>query len=361
MFPYKVAFFIPQLSGGGAERVVANLANQFARDNISVLLITKSRRYNEYAVSESVKRFVLDAGSGRKIRFIRSFLRVNSLRTICKEQQVDVLMSFNVPANYMAIFATMGIRTKHIISIRNAPDFLFPRKINKIYAKLILSCVDGAVFQTVDAQQWFPKALQKKSTIIYNPVKADFYHVDYRPEPKRVVTFGRLIKQKNHQMLINAFRLVVDKFENASLHIYGEGVLKEELNELISSLKLEKHVFLEGRCYNVWDELSRASLFVLSSDVEGSPNALMEAMAVGVPSISTDCPCGGPQMLLGNTRAGFLVSLNAPNEMANSIIRILESSELRNEMSKLAKAVANHFQENTVCRDWQNYLSKICS
>lgn len=359
MFPFKIAFFIPQLSSGGAERVVANLVTQFAHNGVPVLLITKERRSNEYKIPDSVSRCYVRSDINYKSRILRYIYKVKSLRTICKKNNIDVLISFNVPANYLALYATIGIKTKHIISIRNAPDFLFQSLFSRISAQMILSRSDGAVFQTPDAQEWFPKRLRKKSTIIFNPVSTQFYQIGHTPIPYRVITCGRLTKQKNHAMLIKAFSDVVNIVDGATLHIYGEGKLYDSLKKQIESLGLQKSVFLDGRVSEVGKVLSLASLFVLPSDVEGAPNALMEAMAVGVPSISTDCPCGGPNMLLENSKAGLLVPVNDKEKMAAAIIKLLKSPQLCTEMSQNAKKAAIKFHENEVYKLWLNYISSI--
>lgn len=361
MSPFKIAFFIPQLSSGGAERVVANLIAQFSCNGISVILITKDKRQNEYVIPNDVRRYCIKTEDESNNRIARYFTHVKKLKQICKLNKIDVLLSFNVPANYLATFATLGIKTKHILSVRNDPDFLFPSTFSKFFAKMFFSLADGAVFQTPDAQAWFPKKLQKKSTIILNPVSTQFFEKEYAPKQLRVITCGRLTKQKNHEMLINAFREVVDMVSDATLHIYGEGKLHSYLNDIINRLGLENNVFLEGRVTNVSEALSDASIFVLSSDVEGAPNALMEAMAVGVPSISTDCPCGGPRMLMKNNEAGLLVPVNNSKKMASAIIEMLTTPELLNRMSNKAKIEAEKFREDVVYKLWLNYINSICS
>ena len=357
----KVAFFIPQIGGGGAERVVANLVNQFAQDNVNVILITKDKRPNEYKIEEGVSRFCLTKKEEKGNRLQRTFKHLINLRRICKDNAIDVLVSFNVPANYLAIWALLGSKTKHIISVRNAPDFLFKTTLEKILAKFLFSLADGAVFQTKDAQEWFPYKLRRKAVIIYNPVHSQFYNIKHEPLPFRVVTCGRLTKQKNHKMLINAFKYVVEQFPKAELHIYGEGNLGKELANLIEKTGLKNNVFLEGRVENVSSVLSAATLFVLSSDVEGAPNALMEAMAVGVPSVSTDCPCGGPRMLLHESKAGLLVQVDNKELMSKAILQLLSSRELLCDMGKNAKKEACKFKEEEIYKLWLNYTNTVIS
>lgn len=359
-FPYKIAFFIPQIGGGGAERVVANLVNQIADNGVPVILITKKKKAGEYPLSSQVNRCYIDSKNS-KFGVINKLNHVKELRDICKSKKIDVVVSFIKPANYIATFATLGIHTKHILSVRNAPEFLYPSLVSKFFAKMLFPLADGAVFQTPDAQAWFPSKLQKKSSIIFNPVKSSFYFCKRQPVKNRVVTCGRLTKQKNHEMLIRSFRNVLDKVNDAELYIYGEGPLESFLKSLIDKLNLNKNVFLKGRVSEVPYVLSQASLFVLSSDVEGTPNALMEAMAMGIPSISTDCPCGGPKMLLNFSGAGVLVPIKDHTKLADSIISLLSSPELCNEMGKKAKIKSADFQEEVIYKQWLNFIFSICS
>ena len=295
----KVCLYINVLGGGGAERVMANLANTFAEDGCETTLITSFPADKEYSLDKRVQRLLLEDHEVRQSRLMRNLTRIFKLRKICKEEKPNILISFMEEPNFRAILATRGLPVKTLVSVRNDPNKEYAGKMGAFVGKVLLPMADGCVFQTKEAQAWFPKRLQRKSKIIYNAVKEDFYHIERKPNHGEIVTCGRLTEQKNHAMLISAFAEVVKQYPYATLKIYGEGTLRDTLQTQIDTMGLQGRAFLMGATNDVGKVLQTADLFVLSSDYEGMPNALMEAMAAGVPCIATDCPCGGPRELLG--------------------------------------------------------------
>jgi glycosyltransferase protein len=257
--------------------------------------------------------------------------------------------------NFRAILATRGLPVKTLVSVRNDPNKEYAGKIGQFVGKVLLPMADGCVFQTSDAQKWFPERLQKKSRIIYNAVKEEFYQVERTPVRGEIVTCGRLTEQKNHKLLIDAFAEVQKIYPFATLKIYGEGVLREKLQNQIESLNLNEKVFLMGATNDVAKALQTADLFVLSSDYEGMPNALMEAMAAGVPCISTDCPCGGPRELFGEDASDKLVPCNNSAQLSEAICKVLETT--KDGMTE--KRHAETFKPDRVNQMWKDYVHDI--
>ena len=222
--------------------------------------------------------------------------------------------------------------------------------------------VDGIVFQTPEAQAWFPKSIQNKSTIIANLVAEKFYQVKRSQRPQHIVSCGRLHRQKNHTLLIRAFAKLADKYPQENLLIYGKGDLESSLNQLIEQLGLQKRVFLMGQSTDVAKVLSQAKLFVLSSDYEGMPNALMEALVAGVPSISTDCPCGGPRELIQHGKNGLLVPCNDENALVRAMDQLLSNPQLAAKMGENARHGAQQFKPEIIVKQWEEFLQKdtIC-
>lgn len=356
---YRVGFLVRGLCDGGAERVVANLASQHAAYGCHTVVITRNHSDGDYRLDARVTRYELDKYVGDIINYKTWIRRLMYIRKICRDEKLDVLVAFMDDSIPYAIFATKFLKTKSIISVRNAPEILYVGKKNQRMVKFLYPYADGAVFQTNDARDWFPKRLQDKSVVLMNPISDIFYSVTYQPDELRVVNCGRLDGQKNQKILIEAFSLVLKTVKNATLHIYGVGELREQLEKQIEALELSGNVFLEGRSNEVAKVLSKATLFVLSSDFEGSPNALMEAMAVGVPSISTDCPCGGPRMLIGENEKGILVPIGDKKKLAEAIIRLLSDANLRKTYSDRCKQSSLAFREVNVFEDWNGYISLV--
>lgn len=161
-------------------------------------MITTIRRLGEYSLSENVRRFTTEGNAYHTSKLIGPFRRLYRLRSILKKEKPQYLVSFLNSALYHGVLTTRGLKTKSIISVRNDPNFDYQTILQKILAKTILPLSEGAVFQTEDAKAWFPKQLQDKSTIIFNPISSSFYNTNYIPMDKLIVAVGRLSEQKDY-------------------------------------------------------------------------------------------------------------------------------------------------------------------
>lgn len=354
----RLMFYINTLGTGGAERVISQLANRFHDEQYEVLLTLSFPAEKEYPLSEGVKKVYLEEERQEQSRLTRNVARIKKLQALCKEFKPDVLISFMAEPNFRAILATVGLPVKTIVSVRNDPNREYSGKIGRFVGKYILPMADGCVFQTEQAKAWFPKRLQKKSTIIMNAVAESFFEIK-REDPKDIVAIGRLSKQKNHDMLIRAFAKIADKHPQDNLQLYGKGDLEEQLRQLISELGLENRVFLNGATNQVPLVLKNAGIFVLPSDYEGMPNALLEAMAAGVPSISTDCPCGGPAMLIRHGENGILVPVGDENAMADALECMLSDTSFAEKLGRRAKENAQIYRPENVFEMWKQYVESI--
>lgn len=350
----KIAFYINTLSFGGAERVMCNLATQFSETNAEVLLITSFHSEKEYTCGEKVRRIFL--GGQRGSHFIkRNFCLIKQLRRVLKTERPDILISFMAEPNFRAIIASVGLKNKVVISVRNDPNREYPGKMRRFLAKTLFRLADGIVFQTENAKEWFPLSVQRRSEIIFNQVDKIYYNTTLVEPHRDIVSAGRLTEQKNHKMLIRAFSGVADKFTD-NLVIYGEGKLRTELESLISELHMETRIFLPGTVRNLAEKIASSRLFVLSSDYEGMPNALMEAMATGIPCISTDCPCGGPRMLFGELLADRLCACGDAEKLGEKIAEMMT----RPFDGKREKILSEQFLPETVFGRWEQYIKKVC-
>lgn len=354
----KIAFYINAIHEGGAERVMVNLASYFAQEGDDIILITSFKDSWEYPYSPKIKRYILEKKAVRS-RLQRNISRILELRKVLKTEKPDCLISFMAEPNYRAIIASRGLYMKTIISVRNDPNKEYPGLIGKFLGRTLLPLADGCVFQTDEAQRWFPKKLQDKSKIIFNAVKEDFFEINRHVVKNTIVTCGRLEEQKNHKLLIDAFGLIIKKHTTAKLMIYGEGILRNELTEYIKNKGLEQNVMLCGNTNNVPKVLSETEIFVLSSDYEGMPNALMEALAAGVSCISTDCPCGGPRNLITDRVNGRLIPVGDRKQLENVLDELLDNKEDSAKLGIEARKRALEFRPKKICEDWHNYIEYI--
>lgn len=339
----KVAFYINILANGGAERVVANLANALSKDN-EVIVITSFACPCEYFLEKKVKRINIESSPKNENFIFRNVRRTIGLRRILKKYKPDTLVSFMGEPNFRSIVACIGLKIRTVISVRNDPQREYGSLLTRLLAKSLFRFADYTVFQTEDARLWFPKSIQCKSGIILNPVDETFFSTRFDSERHDIVTTGRLVSQKNHKLLIKAFSQIADKIDD-NLYIYGEGELRHELEQLVFDLNMQNRIFLPGVVKNVPETIKSAKLFVLCSDYEGLPNSLMEAIALGIPCISTDCPCGGPKMLLNKN---FLVPINDISQLSELILKMVKKNIRANNYL----VDANLFRSQHIIKEW---------
>ena len=325
-----------------------------------VVLATLSYVEQEYPVPEGLERVVLDRETKSQIRIFKVFNRGKKLRKLCKTIKPDAVISFMAVPNFYAVCSTIGLPIKTIISVRCDPNMEYQGLLfGNLIGRRLLPKADGCVFQTKEAQEWFPKKLQKKSKIIFNAVDESFFKIERKDNCKNIVTLGRLSEQKNQEVLIRAFARIAEQYPEEKLLIYGKGERKEELNQRIAELNLKERVLLMGVTECPQEVLKEAKVFVLSSDYEGMPNALMEALAAGVPCVAANCPCGGSKMLIKNGINGFLVPIKKEKEMAEAISLLLSDSELRQRFSTEAKRMADQYKPEIVLKEWEEYIREI--
>lgn len=351
-------FYINTIHDGGAERVILQLAHHFAEAGYRSILVTSYVDINEYPVPENVERISIEQEQIEQSRVGRNVSRILALHKLCKMYKPAALISFMAEPNFRAMIATIGLPVKNIVSVRNDPNREYKGMLGTFVGKHIISRADGCVFQTEEAKSWFPKRLQDKSRIIFNDVDPIFFNTE-RVGGTDIVTLGRLSDQKNQSMLIRAFASIADKYPDTNLLIYGIGPLENILIEQITELSIQSRIKLMGLTDNAADVYSRAKIFVLPSNYEGMPNALLEALAMGVPCISTDCPCGGPRTVIHDGINGLLVPVADEEKMASALKIMLDNPEYAERMGIEAKKRARIFKTKNVFSQWKNYIEGI--
>lgn len=362
----KIAFHLNCLEQGGAERVVTNLANQFAKNGYQVVIATEWYGENEFQPDEKVRRVHvgLKEEDQDKHRIIQFFLRVKYLKEFLKKEKPDILIPFARKAIYRGLMAAYFMKIPVLISIRTDPAGHYEEISDKIQIPLLFPRADGCVFQTEGARDFFAPRLQKNSRIILNPIHPKYIGV---PMPgkrnKTVVQSGRLVDFKNQPMLIQAFVNVHRKHPEYDLKIYGgdsfDGT-KEILEALITENHAEDYIHLMGASDALEKELRDAALFAFTSDWEGLPNALMEAMALGLPIVATDCPCGGPRTIMTNEVDGLLIPIKDQQALEDGINRLIEDTDLAERLGRQARKIADKANGEAVFEQWKEYIEQLC-
>lgn len=361
----KILFHINSLGNGGAERVVSVLSDCLILDGYEVVIVTLWRAEEEYRLDDKIVRINLGDKKTEKItgRIKRAVNRFADLRRIIKKETPDIVISFCNKANFRCAFAMAGIKTPLLISVRNDPRIDYAPY--KFAAWWMEKKAAGCVFQTPDAQEFFHNRLKEKSRIIWNPVDSKYFASDSeRKKGNFIAAVGRISFQKNHMLLLKAFYRIKDKFPETELRIYGEDceeAAREALDQYIKEQGLESRVKFMGQCSELENELKEALLFVLPSDYEGMPNALIEAMVLGLPVIATDCPCGGPAMLIEDQASGILVPVGDEHGMAEGMEYLLKNRDAAEKMGKNAKKIIEKVSPHRIYEEWKNYMEELIS
>lgn len=358
----RIAFYLGSLTKGGAERVVTNLAEYFKAKGYEVFVITKLRAENEYTLSDGITRIIADiTKEEEKGRIQNLFLRIAKLRRIFKEIQPDVVASFIGKNNLMSIAATRGTGIPVAVSVRSNPAREigdgFKRKL--YFAMFYLA--EGVVLQTTEAKEFFPKSIQKKAIVLQNSLNPEFLRPPYTGEKrKEIVTVGRIDKNKNQHMMVEAFAPLAKDFPEWTMVFYGDGEERVNLEERVLELGLADRIIFKGTQSNIPEKIEGSSIFVLPSRQEGMPNALIEAMVLGLAVISTDCPCGGPRDLITQEENGILIPVDDTQELTSELKRLMEEEKLREKLGRKAIFLKDKVMPENINAQWEEYLKKCC-
>ncbi len=342
----KVMFIIPSMAGGGAERVISVLANEFTAKGIETKIMMTAGNDCVYQLHPDIQ--LLQVGERTDGSIQKRISRIFRMRKLFKENREDILIAFEPDAAFFAGIAKFGLSMKMIASERNDPKSFGNGKTRKFAYKW----AQKIVFQTKDAMAYFSPAIQRKGSVIANPVSS------FLPEPytgkrrKTVVSVGRFEAQKNHRMLLLAFAGFHTDFPEYTLHLYGKGALEQELRQLAKESGIEDQVFFEGFRKDVLEQITDAGMYVLSSDYEGISNSLLEAMAIGLPVISTDCPCGGSRLCISNEKNGLLTPVGDKASLEKVMRKMAGSEEYANRLGKEAENVRIRFSVENIVSKW---------
>lgn len=358
----KIAIIIGDIKYGGAERVAVYLANYLCSKGIEVILVSYTNNFSVYKLSENVNHVSLQRNKKYKKSSMRFASLTKNLRKCLLQIRPDLvlgMMSYNGVAASISLIGT-GIPV--VTSERTDPSSTTARtKFEKLFIKFVFNhFTKGLIFQTRNAQKYYSRRVQKKSVIIPNPLFEDQLVEVNRPErpTKRIISVGRLVEQKNYKMLILAFRRILEYYPDYTLAIFGEGNKRRELEDIIQKNDLNNKVFLKGETDKVFEEMNKADIFVLSSNYEGMPNALIEAMAMGMPVISTDCKGGGARYLIQDGLNGLLIPIGDQGALVNAMKKLIEERDFAVYLGKNALKIREKLNGDKICNEWyKNFLN----
>ncbi len=347
-------FVLPGRKGGGAERVVSVLSSGLAQRGYNVCILQFITQTDEYPVDDKVIVHRLDSDNSTnsqssKLKFIKKWVKYYKPKY--------VIPFLGNTAEY-SLLATLFTKSKCIGTIRNNPEKNNESKFYKFIRKISFRLMDAVFAQTKQQTEYYSKSIQKKCFIIPNPVSDAFLNVEYsyRDKALNIVAVGRLVEQKNYPLLLSAFKEIYMDYPDVILHIYGVGHLRNKFLSGIVKNKLENNIILHGRTADVAKALCESDLYVLCSDFEGFPNSLMEAMAVGLPCISTDCPTG-PSELIVSGESGELIKVGDKQALIVAIRKMLDNCEYRKKCGQNARKFV--FDNLTVDKIVSSFVDEV--
>lgn len=397
----QLMFIMPVMKGGGAEKVAAMLLNEFNKNGYECeLVLTNSDRDEivdrglDSEVSLTVLREIFPKSGVFKKLFI-SLLRLMS-SIICKipealgkkvpaglakfsfsAQYYDELkalkkhftakpdaavLSFLQPSIPLTLLAAQGLPNRVVVSERADPYRLLKKRYGYNFIKKYYQRADAVVFQTNDAKAAYPENISQKGTVIFNPIN------DKLPEPyhgereKYITTFCRVSRQKNLPVLVSAFAGFHKDFADYRLKVIGEPqndddkAAFEETKALADKLGVKQYIDFMPFSSQVHRLIIRDAMYVNSSDYEGMSNAMLEAMAIGMPVICTDCPIGGANAVIDNNKNGILTEVRNAEEMCESMKKIASDKKFSDLLSLNASQIRNTLSLDNTAKKWMELL-----
>lgn len=348
----KICFAIDALGPGGAERVITSLADKFAANGHCVFLAAFSLKTLQsfYKISDKITFLPIELNNKTKIGkilFFRSFLKKN---------KINVVVSFLPQISIYSFFATCFSKVIHIPSLRSNPKKDVKGLLRRFLRWLSFATSKGCVFQTQDALLFFGKNIAKKSIVIPNPINDSIHFCNSDVFNNRIVSVGRFSIEKNKTALILAFELFLKSHPDYLLVLYGEGYEIKRMKELCEQKKISNNVLFLGNKTDWYEKEKQSRMFVLSSNYEGMPNALMEAMAVGIPCISTNCPIGGPKELIADGINGLLVPVGDVSLLSFAMSKIADDNDFALKIKKHNQNMTKEYSLDEVCVKWEHFL-----
>ena len=357
--PRRVLFLTHSLGGGGSERVTVNVANHFAQQGATVRVIPLTPAVHEYPVIDNV---IVDrkVPQGR-IRLLRGAQKARHIVAEIRHFKPDIVISLGAGFGYLAL-ARMVTRFPLITSVRSDPESLLRRHPSRRLSYSVAFALSSRiVFQSAGAIDYFGNGVRRKAVIIENSLPDGLDHNDapFESREKEIVAFGRMVPQKRLDVLVRAFALFHEQFPEYRLSIFGSGPEREKVVDLIRDIDLSEVISVEGPRPDIHERVRHSAMYVLSSDVEGVSNSMLEAMALGLPSACTDCRPGGAREIIELYQTGLLAERGEPSALASAMCSIAANPERADTMIARGRELLAGLAGNVIGERWERLIAEV--
>ena len=344
------------IRGRGAERVASILAEQLSYMSHDVYMIcTGFVRGNEYPLPETVHLDMIPEAEGNRLHLF--FVRIRYIKEKIAEINPDCIISLaHARTMFMITTAHIGSSIPMIFSERHDPVRNPKPKPDRLMRLISYRACDRVVFQTENARDFFSASIANKGIIISNPIKENLPDVRNKVRKPYIATFCNLDPQKNLSLLLRSFSKLTDEFPDLRLVIYGEGELKQVLEQEAEDLGISSRTDFMPHSLDVHRQISDCAMFVSSSDYEGQSNSMLEAMAMGLPCVCTDCPCGGARAVIEHGVNGLLTPVGDEDKLAEAMRYILTHPEDANRMGRKAAEIKDDRQPEIIAKEWEQLI-----
>lgn len=356
----KILFICGPLDYGGAGKIIKFVANDLVKRGWKVSIFSLREKNRSQDLDPKIVFYGKDGSSDKKVKWLNWRLdEMVKIRDIVKLESPSIVCTFVSDNAVMARIATLGLNGFKFVSAERGDPYTLPKKWQTL-VKWAYSKSDNCIFQLKKQGDFFGKSVMARSFVIPNPYIPLCDIPVYRGKRKNtIVTAGRFEYQKGFDVLIKAFAKVHERHPNISLIIYGSGPLLDEYKALAKSLHIEEFIQYPGYIKNVAESVQQEGIFVLPSRFEGIPNALIEALSTGIPTVSADCSPGGPEFLTEGGKRGLLVDVDDVDGTADAICKLIENSSLYAELCEKGPEVIKALEPSLISKMWNKTFENI--
>lgn len=356
----NILFITASIGYGGAAKMLTFVANQLYQrgHHVSVVNLNITAQGIEQPLHKDISIHNLDGTTGK----LKKIFCIRSITKIARKEKTDVIVGFTMFPNLYACLVGKLLGIPSVMSERGDPRLTFEHSWkSKLLVSIINRC-SGGVFQTGGAQEFYGKHLREKGIVIPNPifVKGEVPNVPYGDRKKTVVSVGRLDNyQKRYDVMLKAFQLFSEKHPEYSLKLYGNGADKEKIAIWAEEMGIAGRVRFMGLTKQPMQDIAADGMFLITSDFEGISNSLLEAMAAGLPCVSTDHTPGGARLLITDHEDGLLAPVADAEKLAAAMCEYAENPALAEKCGENAKRVLQRFDPERIIDTWEAYIEEI--